>query len=906
MKAYRRKPSSRPPLTVGLITKNEEKNIENCLKALLALKEAIGAQILVGDTGSTDRTIEIAERYADEVFHVEWTNDFAAARNAVMDRGTGEWYLSVDADEWLDDPKELIEFFQSGRYRDFASASVTINNISYAPGEKNNEKDNPFSTIRMCQLIKENRFEGKIHESLTCVIPYEDLHNTVFTHYGYFYKGPAGEKKHKERTKRNHDLLIQELERDPLDLRINCLTLDSSLSPVESLSLANRVKTILQENPKAWEEHKKHPFGVSYIGSLIDKATDVWYANNDFDSILEMGEKMRESYSQSLFLPAILRKILFARAAKREVSELMPLLKSYFEALEYNRTHEKGHPEKMFGIVTGTSTSDIFTCIFQVCDSFNNIVKAQDSIDESVSEAITPQDVCFALSKIDIEALSPAHFSTLLGLLLRTYENTCDVMPFLQQCQSFEYIAEKKAVLDEFWSAQFSNENTAQQAAIEKLQTANCYSLLLLQLFLRAKTSNSAQLEEDFLRLCRAIQTAKIDNPTFYMHSVAMVCFRLGISLPENIIVYVNETLYGAACVCVQNSKHAFSSVFSYLESTDSNKTVPQLYWEVFLLYNLFQKNLLQNHVLVDENEDLPTADELSHLFERFIYLSDMLLQSIFSSALLNSEDDAVCALPQFSRFCRFMVRAAEELERGNFVQSLRLAKKALQQDVRMKNLVKWFCGRSEFSSLSVAPSEPKIAANVPPAVPAKAAVQNPEFAALAAQFRPKIEALINDGHTQECLPMLRQYLTLCPDDEEMAALLRKLTQPEPAPAQSLSQNPEFAALAAQFRPKIEALINDGHTQECLPMLRQYLTLCPDDKEMAALLRKLTQPEPAPAQPLSQNPEFAALAAQFRPKIEALINSGHTEQCLPLLKQYLTLCPDDEEMKKLLDSLEQA
>ena len=153
---------------------------------------------------------------------------------------------------------------------------------------------------------------------------------------------------------------------------------------------------------------------------------------------------------------------------------------------------------------------------------------------------------------------------------------------------------------------------------------------------------------------------------------------------------------------------------------------------------------------------------------------------------------------------------------------------------------------------------------------------------------------------------MLRQYLTLCPDDKEMAALLRKLTQPEPAPAQSLSQNPEFAALAAQFRPKIEALINDGHTQECLPMLRQYLTLCPDDKEMAALLRKLTQPEPAPAQSLSQNPEFAALAAQFRPKIQALINSGHTEQCLPLLKQYLTLCPDDEEMKKLLDSLEQA
>lgn len=76
-----------------------------------------------------------------------------------------------------------------------------------------------------------------------------------------------------------------------------------------------------------------------------------------------------------------------------------------------------------------------------------------------------------------------------------------------------------------------------------------------------------------------------------------------------------------------------------------------------------------------------------------------------------------------------------------------------------------------------------------------------------------------------------------------MAALLRKLNgepEPEPAPQpEQRQENPEFQALAAQFRSKIEALASTGHQQECLPLLQQYLTICPNDSEMRSLLEKL-------------------------------------------------------------------
>ena len=57
---------------------------------------------MVVDTGSTDRTVEIAAEFSARIVQFPWEDDFAAARNAGLDAAQGEWVFWLDADEWLD------------------------------------------------------------------------------------------------------------------------------------------------------------------------------------------------------------------------------------------------------------------------------------------------------------------------------------------------------------------------------------------------------------------------------------------------------------------------------------------------------------------------------------------------------------------------------------------------------------------------------------------------------------------------------------------------------------------------------------------------------------------------------------------------------------------------------------
>lgn len=86
-----------PTLSVILITRNEESNLDDCLASL----EGIAQQIVVVDSNSTDRTLEIAHNYgALMAYPTDWPG-FGPQKNRALDLATGEWVLSLDADERL-------------------------------------------------------------------------------------------------------------------------------------------------------------------------------------------------------------------------------------------------------------------------------------------------------------------------------------------------------------------------------------------------------------------------------------------------------------------------------------------------------------------------------------------------------------------------------------------------------------------------------------------------------------------------------------------------------------------------------------------------------------------------------------------------------------------------------------
>ena len=88
-------------LSVVVITYNEEANIGRTLPSVQPLVEDGKGEIIVVDSGSTDRTVEIAKAYGAKVFIEEWKG-YAAQKNSAIDKANGDWILSLDADEEVD------------------------------------------------------------------------------------------------------------------------------------------------------------------------------------------------------------------------------------------------------------------------------------------------------------------------------------------------------------------------------------------------------------------------------------------------------------------------------------------------------------------------------------------------------------------------------------------------------------------------------------------------------------------------------------------------------------------------------------------------------------------------------------------------------------------------------------
>lgn len=101
-------------LSVVIITFDEEANIGRTLARVQPLVAHGKGEIIVVDSGSTDRTVEIATSYGANVFIEEWKG-YAAQKNSAIDKATGDWVLSLDADEEIDTDlqRALTEMFDA-------------------------------------------------------------------------------------------------------------------------------------------------------------------------------------------------------------------------------------------------------------------------------------------------------------------------------------------------------------------------------------------------------------------------------------------------------------------------------------------------------------------------------------------------------------------------------------------------------------------------------------------------------------------------------------------------------------------------------------------------------------------------------------------------------------------------
>lgn len=246
----------KPFYSIGIIFKNEIRCLERCLKSLQPLRDAVPCELVMADTGSDDGSRAVAEQYADILFDFPWIDDFAAARNAVIDHCSGQWYISVDADEWLvGSVQELVEFsgaknlpknFAGYHIRNYQSVGLEVS-----------ENYVDFIAVRMARLSAGVRYEGCIHESWKDpkhqIIQVMNLDDTWFYHDGYAYVDRAAEKAKRDR---NMALLKRKLEQNPNHLQtlMECVDCTKHSEPDEAAEYVKRAMVGVKEHWYAWDK----------------------------------------------------------------------------------------------------------------------------------------------------------------------------------------------------------------------------------------------------------------------------------------------------------------------------------------------------------------------------------------------------------------------------------------------------------------------------------------------------------------------------------------------------------------------------------------------------------------------------------------------------------------------------
>jgi glycosyltransferase involved in cell wall biosynthesis len=199
-------------LSIGMIVKNEEKYLLRCLTAIESILKNTDCELIIADTGSTDNTIEIARKFTDKVYTYEWQDDFAAARNFVIDKSKGEWIMSLDADEIFEDTTDIVSFFNTGDYKRYKSASyglVNFNSVATA---------HDYAVIDIVRLVRrtsKTRYINRIHENILYEGPTKALSSKAI-HYGY---ADDQTDKLRQKSENYRAMLLEELQRNPNNVK---------------------------------------------------------------------------------------------------------------------------------------------------------------------------------------------------------------------------------------------------------------------------------------------------------------------------------------------------------------------------------------------------------------------------------------------------------------------------------------------------------------------------------------------------------------------------------------------------------------------------------------------------------------------------------------------------------------
>lgn len=268
------RPRKSPSISLVLIVKNEEANLGRCLASF----QDIVQEIVVVDTGSTDRTVEVAKSFQARVESFPWTGDFAAARNASLQYATCDWILRTDADEYIED-SEKIKLLQAVN-----SGDAEI----YLGLTESTMPDGRTSIANNVRLIKNHLgvvYDYPIHETIAPAAVRLGLTqantNIRFVHTGYH----TSLNDYHAKLQRNIEICERSLQSDPTNIQLMLIkgTASFEISPGAGVRILEDALELLREDTLATQYLS---ICYTYLGGTYAAREDITGVRRMVDLIL--------------------------------------------------------------------------------------------------------------------------------------------------------------------------------------------------------------------------------------------------------------------------------------------------------------------------------------------------------------------------------------------------------------------------------------------------------------------------------------------------------------------------------------------------------------------------------------------------------------------------------------------
>lgn len=288
-------------VTAAIIVRNEERCISRCINSVMSFVD----EIIIIDTGSDDKTIDIINGFQSKkikLYSVMWRHSFSAARNAAIDKSTGDYIFFIDADEYIQKPQRSIHSLIT-----FGRTTSQKNNVVFCP-RISDHNGNITSSLR--RIFPNNNifyYYGYVHEELRVKEHYDFTVATLdltILHDGYTHDVMV----EKDKAKRNRELNKLNIKFEPDNLRwyyFYYRDLWGGIPPDELYTSLLGVITLNENQIISYDNIKKTPYTFAIIDLMARTCLLRENCRDDFLNAIEIMNVIAPKNSNAIYYEAV-------------------------------------------------------------------------------------------------------------------------------------------------------------------------------------------------------------------------------------------------------------------------------------------------------------------------------------------------------------------------------------------------------------------------------------------------------------------------------------------------------------------------------------------------------------------------------------------------------------------------